>query len=170
VATGTTIPVTVPIKFGIPVTVAMNVIANPAFDPQQTYIFTVTANNIIGSSQPSLPSNPLVIGYAPGAPTGLNSPDPGVSTLNADASVIHAGVRVIWRMINGIGSGPVNSYTVTANPGSGAVIVPSLDCVNCETVVNGLIPGNPYTFTVSATNAFGTGPNSVPSVSITPGQ
>jgi len=62
------------------------------------------------------------------------------------------------------GGSPITSYTVTSTPsgitasGAGSPIV-----------VTGLLETRSYTFTVTATNAQGTGPASAPSPSATPG-
>jgi hypothetical protein len=56
--------------------------------------------------------------------------------------------------------GVVYSYTVTASPGGAQVTVPSSATA---AVVGGLSPGTSYTFTVTASNSFGSGPASTPS-------
>src|SRR5262249_17951275 len=61
------------------------------------------------------------------------------------------------------GGSPITSYTVTASPG-GAAASGSASPIT----VPGLNNGIAYTFTVTATNAVGTGPSSSPSNSVTP--
>lgn len=87
----------------------------------------------------------------PGAPTGVNATAGNAQatiTFNAPASV---------------GGGPIMSYWVTASPGG---IIGSGD--SSPIIMTGLTNGTAYTFVVSATNSFGTGPNSSPSNSVTP--
>ena len=59
--------------------------------------------------------------------------------------------------------GPVSSYTVSASPG-----LASATGTGSPIVVNGLVNGVSYTFTVTATNVGGTGPASSPSNAVTP--
>jgi hypothetical protein len=60
-------------------------------------------------------------------------------------------------------SGSVTSYTVTSNPGSITATGSS-----SPIVVSGLSTGTAYTFTVTATNSYGTSPSSAASTSVTP--
>lgn len=60
---------------------------------------------------------------------------------------------------------PITGYTVTAQPG-GQTCSWTSGPLHCTVV--GLAPGTAYTFTVTATNAIGTGPASVPSAPVTP--
>jgi uncharacterized membrane protein YoaK (UPF0700 family) len=57
---------------------------------------------------------------------------------------------------------PITAYTVTSSPDGKACTTSATSCT-----VSGLTSGQPYTFTVTATNAAGTGPASDPSSSIT---
>ena len=58
---------------------------------------------------------------------------------------------------------PITSYTVTASPGFETCQTSGTSCT-----VNGLTNGDAYTFTVTATNVFGTSGKSPPSSSYTP--
>jgi hypothetical protein len=87
----------------------------------------------------------------PGAPTG-------VSAVAGDGFAI-----VSFTPPASNGGAAITAYTVTASPGgqtatasSGPILVP------------GLADGTSYTFTVTATNAVGTGPASTPSNAVTP--
>ena len=61
------------------------------------------------------------------------------------------------------GGSPITSYTVTSSPG--AITMSG----NASPItVTGLTNGTEYTFTVTATNAIGTGPASAPSNPVTP--
>jgi hypothetical protein len=71
-------------------------------------------------------------------------------------------VTVNFKPPSSKGGGPITSYTVTSNlgntaPGAGSPIT-----------VKGLTNGTTYTFTVTATNAGGTGPASRPSKAVEP--
>jgi hypothetical protein len=114
------------------------------------YTFTVTATNAIGTGSASTASNSVTPFTIPGAP--LIGP--------ATAGNTQASVAFTAAANNG---SVITSYTVTASPGgatgSGAA---------SPIVVSGLTNGTPYTFTVTATNAAGTGPASAPSNSVTP--
>ncbi|MGO8943543.1 MAG: fibronectin type III domain-containing protein [Syntrophobacteraceae bacterium] len=96
------------------------------------------------------PSNPVIPGTAPGAPTAVTA-TPG----NGQATVSFKLPRD--------GTVPVTSCTVTSNPG-GITVTES----GIPITVSGLANGTAYTFTVKATNAVGTGPASSPSKAVTP--
>ena len=90
----------------------------------------------------------------PGAPTGVTA-----TAGNAQATV------TFTPPVNNGGS-PITGYTVTSNP-AGGVDVNGGSTATTHTVT-GLTNGTAYTFTVTATNAIGTGPPSAPSNSVTP--
>ena len=62
------------------------------------------------------------------------------------------------------GQSTIESYTVTASPG-GANANASGSAT--QATVNGLTPGDQYSFTVTATNTIGTSPASAPSNNVT---
>jgi hypothetical protein len=86
----------------------------------------------------------------PGAPTGVVA-----IAGNAQATVSFTAPES--------GGSPITSYTVTSSP-SGKTAAGASSPIS----VTGLTNGTSYTFTVTATNAVGTGPASNPSNSITP--
>ena len=95
---------------------------------------------------------------APGAPTGVTA-----TAGNGSASVS-------WTAPSSNGGSAITSYTVTPYIGSTAQtpITVSGSPPATSTTVTGLTNGTTYTFTVSATNANGTGPASTPSNAVTP--
>ena len=96
---------------------------------------------------------------APGAPTGVTaSAGNGSATVNWTAPASNGGSTITsYTVTPYIGSTAQTPVTVTGNPPA------------TSTTVTGLTNGTTYTFTVSATNAIGTGPASSPSNTVTPG-
>jgi putative cell wall-binding protein/subtilisin family serine protease len=128
--------------------------ANPTFTVAQIKSYletnardlgTTGQDNVYGSGLLFLPS-------PPGPPTSV-------------AGVAHnASVLVSWSAPASNGGRTISGYTVTALPdGATCVTTGALSCT-----VLGLTNGQAYTFTVTATNALGTGPPSNPSASVTP--
>jgi hypothetical protein len=113
--------------------------------------FTMTATNAAGTGPASTPSNSATPTFTmPGAPTGVSA-----SAGNAQSTVSFTAPASNGK--------PITSYTVTSNPGNISVIGTA-----SPIIVTGLTNGTAYTFTVTATNAAGTGPASTPSNSVTP--
>ena len=119
-----------------------------------SYTFTVTARSAAGSSSPSAASNAVVPGAsatAPGAPSAVTAV-PG----NRTATVSFAAPA-------SNGGSPVTSYRATSSPGGFTA-----SATSGPIVVSGLTNGTSYTFTVTATNAVGTGAASAPSTAVIP--
>jgi hypothetical protein len=116
------------------------------------YTFTVTANNIVGDSDPSPDSNSVTPGTEPATPSA-----PVATAGDSQASVT-------WTKPADYGP-PIRSYTVTSSAGQ-VCTTNDADTLTCD--VTGLTNGTAYTFTVRATNALGTSAASAPSNSVTP--
>jgi len=116
------------------------------------YSITAHATNSVGDSAAGSAYGGVVPGTVPDAPTAVT----GVA---GDALVV-----VSWTAPSDQGR-EISAYTVTASPG-GATCSP--DPVDTTCTVTGLTNGVEYTFTVTATNAFGQGEPSAASAGVTP--
>ena len=92
---------------------------------------------------------------APAAPTGVT------------ATGGNATATVSWTAPSNGGS-TITSYTVTPYIGGTAQTPSTVSGTTTSTTITGLTNGTAYTFTVTATNAIGTGPASAQSNSVTP--
>jgi hypothetical protein len=117
------------------------------------YTFTVTATNGAGTSSASAPSSPVT----PAAPATAPDAPSGVGAVAGDGQA-----TVSWTAPAANGS-PITGYTVTTSPGG--TTMPSS---GTSLLVTGLTDGQPYTFTVTATNGAGTSGQSAPSTPVTP--
>lgn len=142
--------------------------------PAGTYTFTVRTQNIVGESPISTPSEPVTVapqGAPPGAPTNVVSgAGDGVAIVSwtapsASSSPEPSAGPSASPQPPSDGGSPITSYTITTQP-SGAT--QTVAASSTSATVTGLTNGTPYTFTVTATNAFGTGPASDPSAPVTP--
>jgi len=115
------------------------------------YTFRVTATNAAGTGPASAASNCVTPATAPGAPTAVTA-----TRGNAQATVSFT------KPASNGGSG-ISSYTVTSSPGG-----ITRTGGGTTMIITGLTNGTSYTFTVTATNAVGTGPASAPSNSVIP--
>jgi hypothetical protein len=124
-----------------------------------SYTFTVTATNAVGTGPASAASNAVT----PTAPTAPAAPT-GVTAAGGNAAA-----TVTWTAPANGGS-PITSYTVTPYLAGVAQTAPQVsgNPPATTTIVSGLTNGSAYTFTVTATNAVGTGPASAPSQPVTP--
>ena len=118
------------------------------------YTFTVKANNAIGTSAASAASNSVTPATVPGAPT--------IGTATAGDGL----ASVPFTVPASNGGSAITSYTATSTPGS---FTGTLTQAGSGTItVTGLTIGTAYTFTVTATNAVGTGAASAASNAVTP--
>lgn len=122
------------------------------------YDFQVSATNIAGEGSQSTPSNIITPNSVPDAPTGVTA-----SPSNSDA-------LVSWTAPFSEGS-PITSYTVYIYNATTSALVGSVTGISptaTSALITGLTNGVSYDFTVSATNADGEGPQSLPSSASTP--
>lgn len=84
--------------------------------------------------------------------------------LNVTATAAPSQARVEWSPPSSDGHSPIVRYTVTSTPGEVLVEVTGAT----RAVIKGLENGTSYVFTVTATNAAGTGKPSEPSNAVTP--
>jgi Fibronectin type III domain len=117
------------------------------------YTFKVAATNAIGTGSASAASNSVTPAGVPGAPTSL--------TVTTGSGSGKLSVGFTAPSSNG---SPITSYTVTATDQTfsfrgGQTATGSASPIT----VSGLHSNDLYTFTVTATNAIGTGPSSVAS-------
>ena len=82
------------------------------------------------------------------------TPDAPTSAAASGASGV---AKVTWAAPLSNGGSPVTGYTVTASPGGATCVTTTLSCT-----IAGLNVGTNHTFTVTATNAVGTGPPTGP--------
>ena len=124
-----------------------------------TYTFTVTATNAVGSGPASEKSNAVT----PSAPTAPAAPAAPTATPG------NASATVTWSAPADNGS-PITSYTVTPYLGTTAQPATTISGSPPATsaTITGLTNGATYTFTVTATNAVGSGPASAASNAVTP--
>jgi len=112
---------------------------------------TVTATNIAGSASATSAATSTIAAGPPQAPTGVTA-SPG----NAQATVSFTAPAIT-------GGSAITSYTVTCVQ-NGFTASGSASPLT----VTGLTNGTSYTFTVTATNAIGTGPAGGPSSAVVP--
>jgi hypothetical protein len=142
---------------------AMVVVAAPAAETVvggltngTSYTFTVAAQNSKGYGSESAPSDPVTPQagvIVPGAPTG-------VFAVAGDGEA-----TVTWTPPTQDGGSPITAYRVTASPGGLTV---EMAPPATEVVVDGLMNGVAYSFTVAARNGVGWGAESSPSSPVTP--
>jgi titin len=121
-----------------------------------SYTFSVTATNGIGTSASSVPSAAITVG-TPQAPTGVSA----TGAQNGSAPVT-------WTDPTNTGGSPIVDDTVTASPGGAQCTYEESAGPPAGCTVVGLTNGTSYTFSVTATNANGTGPASAPSTAVVP--
>jgi len=117
------------------------------------YTVSVTAANSAGLSR-----------SATTAPVTPAASRPPAAPTNVKAAVSASGtVRLEWTAPVDVGTAPIASYTVVVAPGGQSVTT-----TTTTTAVSGLNTATEYTFTVRATNTYGTGPSSAPTLPLKP--
>jgi hypothetical protein len=104
-----------------------------------SYTFSVSATNKYGTSQFSQASSAVLSAGAPGAPTGITG------------TVASQQVSLSWTAPSNNGSA-ITSYTITSSPAT-----TTNTSVTNSFIFTGLTNGTAYTFSITATNAIGTG-------------
>ncbi len=129
--------------------------ASSALAPYGNYMLFIV--NDKGVPSVSAPLNLSATPSAPAAPTGVS------------ATAAEGGATVTWTAPSP-GTSPITSYTIT--PYIGTAAQPATTIAGSppasSATITGLKNGTAYTFTVSATNAVGTGPASAASNSVIP--
>ncbi len=123
-----------------------------------TYTFVVTAVDGAGSGPDSTPSNAVTptSPQAPGAVTGVSAVGGALSA------------TVSWTPPSSDGGSAITGYRVTPYIGENAQSPVTASASATSATVGGLTGGTSYTFTVTATNAIGPGPESAASNAIVP--
>ncbi len=120
------------------------------------YTFTIAATNAVGAGTASPATGAVVPATVPDAPTGVT------------ASAATGSARVTWVAPASNGGSPITGYVITPYLGTVALTPRRYDTVALTQVVSDLEPAKSYTFTVAATNANGTGLDSLASNAVAP--
>jgi hypothetical protein len=122
------------------------------------YTFTVAAINGVGTGSASAASAAVTPSALPGAPTAVAG------------TAGNGQVALTWTAPASNGGSALTSYLVTEYIGGVAQpVLMNTGSTATSYTVTGLTNGTAYTFTVSAINGNGTGPESAQSAAITPG-
>ena len=139
---------------GITATGATSPINVPGLTNGTSYTFTVTATNSVGTGPASAASNAAV-------PVAVNPP--GAPTNVAASIASSTSATISFTPPASDGGSIITSYGVTSSPGG-----ITASGVSSPITVTGLTTGTSYTFSVTATNAGGTGPASTVTNTVVP--
>jgi Fibronectin type III domain len=134
-----------PVNVGASTTTAT---INTGLTVGDVYDFQVTANNAAGAG-PETTSNSLTVVGPPSAPLNPSATTNGVSP---------GGALVSWSPPTSNGGGTVTGYTVTPVNTTTMTSGTPVQVPGTATTFSGLVQGDQYDFTVSASNALATGP------------
>jgi len=126
----------------------------PGLTNGTAYTFTVQATNAVGTGPASAASGAITPATVPGAPAA------------ATATAGNAQATVSFTAPASNGGSAVTGYTVTSNPAGG--VDSNAGSPGLSHVITGLTNGVAYTFSVTASNAIGTGAPSASTNSVTP--
>ena len=115
------------------------------------YTFSVVATNAMGPGSSATDWTGATPAAVPGVPTSVT------------ATPAHGQAVVSWTAPASDGGSAITGYTVTSSEGSHGCTTATTSCI-----VMGLADGVGVTFSVTATNATGSGDTSDPSTSVTP--
>lgn len=133
-----------------------------------TYTFTVAFTNPAGTGAESAPSNAITTNEVPGAPTGVTaSAGFTQATVSWTPPASDGGSLVLWYVITPYLGGVAQPSIEISARWPGCLPDPQISCPVTSTTVTGL-DHNAYTFTVTAKNVLGAGPESAPSAPVTP--
>jgi titin len=118
----------------------------------KVYTCRVTATNALGTSLPSAPSTPSVVGGAPGAPT--------IVEVRPLATFSATGALAVFFTVGPNNGTAITSFHASCTSTTGGV-GGSSDGAHGPIVVSGLTTGARYLCTTTATNAKGTSPDSL---------
>ena len=124
-----------------------------------SYTFTVTATNAIGTGPASAPSAALVPATESWPPTNATAtvpPAPNTAVVTFTPPLLNGGSAITGYTVTAADStDPLNGGQTVSGPSS-------------PLTVTGLVDGDSYTFTVTATNGIGISPSSTPSNAVIP--
>jgi hypothetical protein len=142
--------------------------ASLGFNPvsSQTHARTFTATTpglagVFGLYTDDLGQHQTVFNYIIHEPTVPSAPHDVVAQAGDGTA------KVSWSPPDDDGGSPITRYEVTSHPGGNTCIPSPATVTTC--MVTGLENGTPYSFTVAASNAIGTSPDSDPSEEVWPG-